>query len=219
MATVVATLSPSEMLATCLGTEAYIEAAILATPILVSAAFFAIGQIFGEWTIQAYSSFLVCMHYTFVAINVGIGYTYPDPFCPLNEMRGGISHVTFYTISIVTLVTYYLAHKRRWPRLTLALMLIAAAIVLPGTLVWMEIRSVASVLITAAVAVFSTIAFFNITFVLNPDVQYLIRTTVLEYLHYNNAVLLLTKDQQYELELDREISDRIDAYEARPFKQ
>ena len=206
------TLSPEEMLATCMGWHEYIQTMILTIPWFISAAIFGIGQVYGSWPVQLFSGYLFLGHYQLLAINVGIGQTYPDPWCPLNEMLAGASSVSFYVFSTITFVLTYMWYKRQWPRTTVGMMIFLAVTVPPGVLVWFGLRTVESVALTGIASIFATSAFFSVAIALNPEPQYTIRTAVVEYFHYNNADLILTEVQASELALDRRVTAKVDAY-------
>lgn len=204
-------LTAEQLLAACLGWEAYIENAVFAAPWFVTAGIFAIGQVVNSALIQMFSIYLFLTHYTMVAINAGLNQTFADPICPLNTMLGGLSHVTFYAVSVTMFVLLFHGYKAKrlgWgPSFFLLI-----ALTVPLVLIWFGVRTPESVGVTLVITVYTTSAFFAFAVGFNSEPQWLVRTGVLETFHYTSFDLLLTVRQKSELEFDRVVTDRVTAF-------
>ena len=208
----------AELLTQCLGWHEYVEQIILAVPWFVAAGIFGIGQVYGSALIQMFSFYLFLTHYTMVAINGSLNVIFPDPMCPVYQMLGGLSHVTHYVVSITVFVLLFHGYKKRYPGFSLGMWLFLGLMLPPFILMWLGVRSPTSVGVTLLISTLLTFGFFAFAIGLNPEPQYLIRTGLVETLHYNNFDLLLTPDQKRELELDRLVTERITSQCAEFFK-
>lgn len=213
-----APLSAEAVLAACTGWRASIETLVLTLPWFVSAGIFAIGQVYGSTLIQMFSCYLLLGHYTMVAINGSINETYADPNCPVNVMLGGLSHVTFYAGSIVVFVLWFHCFKRHYPGYMRSFMLVVL-LAIPLSLIWLGVRTPASVAVTLVVTLFTTSAFFAFVAGFSDEPQWLARTGVVEMLHYTNYDLLLTSDQKKQLELDRVVTAQVTKFCETRYKQ
>ena len=199
----------AETLAECMSSYSYVEGMILLIPWFVSAAIFGIGQVFGSALIQLFSLYLFITHSQMVAFNGAWNEVYADPWCKVQEMLGGFSHVTHYVVSVTVFVLIYHAYK--WKRVgwMLATFLFIALVVPPFVLMWLGVRGPISVGVTLVVSTLLTFGFFGFAVGLNPEPQYIIRTGLVEALHYTSFDLLLTPEQKQELEFDRRVTECI----------
>ena len=209
--TLAPTMSPAELLDACLGWQAQIETAVLAFPWFVTAGIFAIGQVYGSLLVQLFSGYLFLGHYQAVAINGALNLTFKDPICPLNTMLGGLSHVTFYIVSLATFVGLYHGYKGRRPGWGPCLFL-AIALGVPLVLIWFGVRSAQSVGVTLVLSVLTTCAFFGLAIGFTSEPQWQVRTGLIEAFHYTSYDLVLTEDQKKQLEYDRAVTKAVAAF-------